>query len=715
LKPLRRRALAVPRLPAWGFAAAASALLALGLLAARPGGLGAVANAFVMEGSAVVTASLVSAAAWWRARHSSQALAWRLLAAAGACTALGSALSFHAKAVEGRVTATLGAGEIAFVVAYLLLAAAFARFFPPTASRRDVVRRLVDLVAATSILAAVAWILFLRDLGASPWASLPLAAYPALDIAVASAMVIFASEVEGTHRRRLLLMAGGVLLFLAGDLNHAYMVASGAIDHGSPFNLAWPLGYLLFGAAALAGPREDAAPAAMERNGRLASVAVYLPLAVLLPVASLDFLRGRGVDAVLFALGLAIVLSLAVRQVLLTTEIAASNRRLAAERERFRLAAAATRDVLWDWSIPDDRFLWGASIGDTFGLPLAGEHSGTGTWSRNVHPDDRARVLASFEGALHGGEPAWRAEYRFRRGGGDHAVVLDRAAIVRDRAGRAVRVVGAMTDITGLRAAQAQLAAKAAEAAQMKELAQLKTQFLNNAAHELSTPLTPLRLQMATLRRMEFSGAQRDALALLERNVDRLVLLVQDLLDASRLQAGRLRIVPRPVAPAQVVGDVVASFAEKASRQGVSLLSAVEDGPPATLDGARIHQVLVNLVHNALKFTPKGTVAVRARYDGGDLVLAVSDTGAGLAPEQVARLFQPFVQVHDVRTSTVGGTGLGLYVSKGIVDQHGGTIRCRSDGPGKGSTFEVVLPLQPRAAPDGAAGGEAAAIAPVAA
>jgi PAS domain S-box-containing protein len=366
--------------------------------------------------------------------------------------------------------------------------------------------------------------------------------------------------------------------------------------------------------------------------------------------------------------------------------------------ERFRLAAAATQDVMWDWDLVADTVVWGDSIEQAFGYRVSGPQPGTSSWTDHIHPDDREAAVGSLKQAIAVGESNWKAEYRFQRNDGSWATVLDRGSILRDEGGNALRAVGAMTDLTQVREAQARLAEKEAETKRLKEQAAFKTQFLNNAAHELGTPLTPIKLQMASLRRSifgELTPKQAEAVGLIDRNLERLSLLVGDLLDAARLQSGRLRVLSRPLSPAALVTDVVDSFAEKARVQGVSLASrGLATAAQVVGDESRLNQVLVNLVHNAIKFTPRGgRVEVSVQAEGGELVLSVSDTGLGMTEEQMARLFQPFTQVHDTTKHSLGGTGLGLYISKGIVEQHDGRLLCSSEGPGKGTTFEVRLPL----------------------
>jgi signal transduction histidine kinase len=236
----------------------------------------------------------------------------------------------------------------------------------------------------------------------------------------------------------------------------------------------------------------------------------------------------------------------------------------------------------------------------------------------------------------------------------------------------------------------------------LRELERFKTQFINTAAHELNSPLTPVKLQLHLLRTEHAQGLtakQKSSLDIMERNVDRLIALVSDVLEAARLQANRLVVKKEPIDLHQVVSEAVESLQDHAKSLGVELVLESKPGFRAEADPDRISQVVYNLIGNALKFTPRGgKVRVAVLKEGEFLLVRVIDTGIGLRPEDFLRLFQPFSQTHEWTTSKRPGSGLGLYISQGIVEQHGGRIWCDSPGPNRGSTFSFALPL-PRQAP----------------
>jgi PAS domain S-box-containing protein len=271
-----------------------------------------------------------------------------------------------------------------------------------------------------------------------------------------------------------------------------------------------------------------------------------------------------------------------------------------------------------------------------------------------------------------------------------------------------------LKDLTVRRQAEAdrlQSLAREHEIARLKEQDAFKTLFINTAAHELRTPMTPIKIHIHVLesgKRGELNPEQRKTVDILKRNLDRLGMLIEDVLNVSRLQAGHLALEKRRIALDAVVREVAQTFQPMADRAGVRLQLFAAEGALVDADPKRISQVLFNLVDNALKFTPSGgRVEVALRADRGWAEVQVRDTGAGIRAEDIPRLFQPFSQVHDTMQSTKGGSGLGLYISMGILELHGGSIRCESGGPGLGSTFTFMLPLA--TGPPPAAGAERAA------
>ncbi|HUR64670.1 MAG TPA: HAMP domain-containing sensor histidine kinase [Candidatus Thermoplasmatota archaeon] len=230
----------------------------------------------------------------------------------------------------------------------------------------------------------------------------------------------------------------------------------------------------------------------------------------------------------------------------------------------------------------------------------------------------------------------------------------------------------------------------------MRQANEAKTRFINTAAHELSTPMTPIVLQVRMLQGQDTSNLterQRNSLAILGRNVARLNTLLHDVLDSARLQSDRFLMEKAPTDLARILAEAAADYEASAREAGVTLRLDAPISLTVQADPKRLAQVVGNLLNNAVKFTPGGgTVTLAAESRAGQVRVTVADTGIGIPAENVGLLFQPFAQVHDRKLSNVPGTGLGLYISRGIVEHHGGAIGCESAGPGKGATFWFTLP-----------------------
>jgi PAS domain S-box-containing protein len=322
-----------------------------------------------------------------------------------------------------------------------------------------------------------------------------------------------------------------------------------------------------------------------------------------------------------------------------------------------------------------------------------------------VHPDDLGPLEAAWRAARSSGSEM-SAEFRYAQPAGRELVLVAHAAAVRDRDGQVTGYVGILMDITERRRAEEErnrARAQAEELEHLRALDRFRTQFINTAAHELRTPLVPLRSLVFLLRQKSaIPEAQYEgSLGVLERNLDRLSALVEDLLLAARHQAGQLKVQREPGDLKAVVDEACASFAEAARERGIRIATAAAGDLGASFDAKRVLQVLYNLLANAMKFTSRGgEVVVTAEGDGDEVRVQVADSGAGLLPSDLERLFQPFALVHDGRRNPQG-SGLGLFICKAIVEAHGGSIEAHSDGPGKG--FRVSFRL-PRSAPAEAVG-----------
>ncbi|HEY9075582.1 MAG TPA: ATP-binding protein [Anaerolineaceae bacterium] len=228
----------------------------------------------------------------------------------------------------------------------------------------------------------------------------------------------------------------------------------------------------------------------------------------------------------------------------------------------------------------------------------------------------------------------------------------------------------------------------------LRRLETVRRDFISNVSHELRTPLASLKALAETLNEgaLEDPPAARRFLGQMETEIDNLTQMVRELLELSRIESGRVPLNRVRTAPNRLVASAVDRMRLQAERAGLKLLPDCSDELPAVrADSDRIEQVLVNLIHNAIKFTPPGgEITVSARQEGRMVVFGVRDTGVGIAPEDLPRIFERFYKADRARSG--GGTGLGLSIARHLIEGHGGTIWAQSV-PGQGSTFSFSLPV----------------------
>jgi len=275
---------------------------------------------------------------------------------------------------------------------------------------------------------------------------------------------------------------------------------------------------------------------------------------------------------------------------------------------------------------------------------------------------------------------------------------------LRDHENRILGLLGTYEDITDFRRAreEAQHAKEVAEAAN-----QAKDQFIAVLSHELRTPLTPVLAAMSAMRELaSLPAALRADIELVHRNVELEARLIDDLLDVTRISQGKLTLRREPVDAHACLQSALAICEADVHAKHVHLALELE-APLHTVpaDPARMQQVFWNVIKNAIKFTPEGgRVQIRSTNSSGRLEIEVSDTGIGIEPEALARIFNAFEQGEQTATRRFGGLGLGLCIAKSLVEMHGGTLAASSPGKDRGATFRVSLALvEPEAAAEGGA------------
>ncbi len=352
--------------------------------------------------------------------------------------------------------------------------------------------------------------------------------------------------------------------------------------------------------------------------------------------------------------------------------------------ERLSLAIEGARLGMWDWDVQSGRVLWNRHHERIFGYEPGQPERTYRDFISRVHPDDLPAIEAGFQKAMDE-----RSEYRFV-----HRVVWPSGKVrwveahgrfSYDSQGRAVRSLGILTDITDLKQAEEAL----------READRRKDEFLAMLAHELRNPLSVLSNAIQLFRSPTATADDLSwASGAAERQVKNLVRMTDDLQDISRITQGKIKVRKTRLDASTVVLRAAESVRPFFDSRGHELLVSVDAPLPLEGDPTRLEQVLTNLLNNAGKYTEKGRrIRLSAGVEADAVVLRVRDTGLGIAPEMLPRVFELYAQVDSSIARAQGGLGIGLALVRALVEMHGGQVSAASDGPGQGSEFTVRLPL----------------------
>ncbi len=356
--------------------------------------------------------------------------------------------------------------------------------------------------------------------------------------------------------------------------------------------------------------------------------------------------------------------------------------------ERQRLALEASHSFgIWDWDVKNDLFTADERFGAMFNLSPEEAKKGVKLEQvvQYIHEDDIARVKEVIEKKLSSGGP-YQEEYRIKQKDGSISWVSVKGHIQLNEKGEAVRFPGVGVDIT--------LERNAIDA--LREADRKKDEFLATLAHELRNPLAPIRNALYVIKSDKSSlESLQQSHDLIERQVNQMVRLVDDLMDVSRITRDKITLSKEPLAIEKIINNAVEIVQPLIEAYGHSLIVNLPPNP-IIIEGdlVRLSQVFSNLINNATKYTEKnGTIQVDVTSLDDSVEISITDNGIGIPEEKIHHIFDMFTQVDGALERSQGGLGIGLTLVKRLTNLHGGEVNVQSEGLGKGSKFTVRLPL----------------------
>jgi PAS domain S-box-containing protein len=367
-----------------------------------------------------------------------------------------------------------------------------------------------------------------------------------------------------------------------------------------------------------------------------------------------------------------------------------------AERESLarqrQLALDAAQLGWWHYDLAKATLTYDPRVAEIFGLA---RRSASGEeFLRLVHPDDEPNLRDSVRDAMNARPMAsYTVQFRIHRpDDGERWVESHGLPLMEPGGGAASSVIGTIADITARKRTEEALRESNAR---LRDADRQKDEFIATLAHELRNPLAPLKTIVELLKARDDDPLVRRVRPVIDRQISHLARLVDDLLDVSRIARGAIHLREQTVDLGALAQASAEPLRAAMAAADVRFKVHVESPSPRVVgDETRLAQCITNLLSNALKFTPAGgLIALSVRHEGALAVIELRDTGIGIAPESLERIFRLFVQEQPVGVRGSAGLGIGLSLTRKLVELHGGTIRAFSQGPGLGSKFRIELPL----------------------
>ncbi len=364
-----------------------------------------------------------------------------------------------------------------------------------------------------------------------------------------------------------------------------------------------------------------------------------------------------------------------------------------------RLVIESVQDCVWDWNLKTAEAYYSQSWANILGYELAELRNDYWFWEQRVHPDDYGSVIDALNAHINGLSTRFFHEYRIQTKSGDWLWVLGRGKVVEHAGvGEPLRMVGTMIDIDSQKKLEQELRSNCDEALR---IARFRSEFLANMSHEIRTPMNGV---LGMLELLQESGLNEEQMKFAQTGYnsgETLLVLLNNILNLSKAESGKLELEEIEFDLRHAIENVMEMLAQKAHDKGLEMACLNEASLPTRIKGdpTRIKQVLTNLMSNAVKFTEKGEVLLRARSEPSTeedgmttVVIEVQDTGIGISQDKVELVFEAFSQENGSITRRYGGTGLGLAISRQLAVMMGGVLSVKSI-QGKGSLFTFKFPV----------------------
>jgi len=369
--------------------------------------------------------------------------------------------------------------------------------------------------------------------------------------------------------------------------------------------------------------------------------------------------------------------------------------------DRLHLATIAGNIGIWDWDVVKNELSWDDSMYLLYGIRKEDFSGAYESWRSTLHPDDRKFVEDEVQAAIRG-EREYAPEFRIVQPDGAIRIIKAASQTFREQNGKALRMIGTCIDITEQKHAEEEIKEAKVQAEQANKA---KSEFLSNMSHEIRTPMNAVLGYAELLNNVLEDKTQKDYLKSIMSSGKTLLTLINDILDLSKIEAGKLELSFDYVNTLSFFSEFERIFSWKVAEKGLTFILDIVSGMPAGIyvDETRLRQIILNIIGNAVKFTSKGHIKLKVYLENPhvvklsnekseefiDLVLEIEDTGIGISREFQDHIFEPFSQ--EQHKNQFGGTGLGLAITRRLLDLMNGTIQFQSKLK-KGTTFQIKIP-----------------------